>query len=151
MLLDLLIAAKNADKQGDFKKADLITNRLIKISQYYPNNLDVNKNQIELRTVDFSDDSLLQEDFDEAQEDRQNHPRFHPTYKDLGGDTEEEKAESIFDMHGEDSVPGPAYVDPEYLSKSVGMSMGDLDKYTWENTREKNEAEGHGYKNNLLI
>ncbi len=151
MLLDLLIAAKNADKQGDFKKADLITNRLIKISQYYPNNLDVNKNQIELRTVDFSDDSLLQEDFDEAQEDRQNHPRFHPTYKDLGGDTEEEEAESIFDMHGEDSVPGPAYVDPEYLSKSVGMSMGDLDKYTWENTREKNEAEGHGYKNNLLI
>lgn len=151
MLLDLLIAAKNADKQGDFKKADLITNRLIKISQYYPNNLDVNKNQIELRTVDFSDDSLLQEDFDEAQEDRQNHPRFHPTYKDLGGDTEEEEAESIFDMHGEDSVPGPAYVDPEYLSKSVGMSMGDLDKYTWENTREKNEAEGHGYKNKLLI
>lgn len=151
MLLDLLIAAKNADKQGDFKKADLITNRLIKISQYYPNNLDVNKNQIELRTVDFSDDSLLQEDFDEAQEDRQNHPRFHPTYKDLGGDTEEEEAESIFDMHGEDSVPGPAYVDPEYLSKSVGMSMGDLDNYTWKNTYEKNEEEGHGYKNKLLI
>ncbi len=151
MLLDLLIAAKNADRIGDFKKADRITNKLIKISQYYPNNLDVNKNQIELRTVDFSDDSLLQEDFDEAQEDRQNHPRFHPNYKDLGGDTEEDEASSIFDMHGEDSVPGPAYVDPEYLSKSPGMAMGDLDSFTWKNTYEKNESEGHGYKNKLIL
>lgn len=150
MLLDLLIAAKNADKQGDFNKADLITNRLVKISQNL-HSLDVNKNQIELRTVDFSDGSLLQQDFDEAQQDRQSHPRFHPNYKDLGGDTEEEKAVSIFDMQGEDSVPGPAYVDPEYLSQSPGMAMGDLSSFTWKNTYEKNVNEGHEEKNKFKI
>jgi hypothetical protein len=50
-------------------------------------------------------------------------------------------------LHGLDSVPGPAYVDPGNLASSPSMAMGDLREFTWENAYEANNDSTNRWKN----
>ena len=51
-------------------------------------------------------------------------------------------------LHGPDSVPGPAYIDPGNLASSTSMA-GDVDYFTYEETYQKNKDEGNGWKNRI--
>jgi hypothetical protein len=79
-------------------------------------------------------------------------PRKIPKeYRDLGGEADGQNIEGL--LHGPDNVPGPAYVDPGNPASSPSMAIhsGDdlCDKFSWEETYQKNVDEGNGWKNRL--
>ena len=61
----------------------------------------------------------------------------------------------LISIDGPDNVPGPAYVDPGNPASSPSMAIhsgADLcDKFSWEETYQKNVDEGNGWKNRLPI
>jgi hypothetical protein len=71
----------------------------------------------------------------------------------LGGESDGQNIEGL--LHGPDNVPGPAYVDPGNPASSPSMAIhsgADLcDKFSWEETYQKNVDEGNGWKNRLPI
>ena len=64
----------------------------------------------------------------------------------MGGEQDGPNIEGL--LHGPDSVPGPAYIDPGNLASSPSMA-GDTLSFTWEETYQKNVDEGNAWKNRL--
>jgi hypothetical protein len=134
------------DKIGEFKKSD---NLFLKISYYYPDQSDYTGE----RKVDYADiEQELQSDDKFRQTDKPN--KVNKEYFPLPGNTDEEKAKSIFSINNkDDAVPGPAAVDPVSAasSPSQGLAYGDasLDDYTYEATNEQNVQDGNTWENRL--
>ena len=69
-----------------------------------------------------------------------------PDYRNLNTD-KTDKLNFEGKLHGDDPVPGPAYVDPGNLASSPSMN-GSLDYFTWEEAHDSNT--GPDYWKNLL-
>lgn len=69
-----------------------------------------------------------------------------PDYKHLNVDEDEAKNYEG-EIHGDDPVPGPAYVYPEGTHVFPSMT-GDLEEFTWDNIHDSNT--GTDYWKNLL-
>ena len=69
----------------------------------------------------------------------------------MGGEADGQNIEGL--LHGPDNVPGPAYVDPGNPASSPSMAISngeDLnDKFSWEETYEKNVDDGNAWKNRI--
>jgi hypothetical protein len=79
-------------------------------------------------------------------------PRKIPKeYFDLGGEADGQSIEG--QLHGPDNVPGPAYIDPGNPASSPSMAISngeDLnDKFSWEETYDKNVDDGNAWKNRI--
>jgi hypothetical protein len=72
-------------------------------------------------------------------------------YFDLGGEADGQSIEG--QLHGPDNVPGPAYIDPGNPASSPSMAISNgedlTDKFSWEETYEKNVDEGNAWKNRI--
>jgi hypothetical protein len=69
-----------------------------------------------------------------------------PDYRNLNTDKDEEN-NLEGELHGPDSVPGPAFVWPEAGATSPSMNS-DLDYFTWDQSHDANF--GPDYWKNLL-
>jgi hypothetical protein len=79
-------------------------------------------------------------------------PRKIPKeYFDLGGEADGQSIEG--QLHGPDNVPGPAYIDPGNPASSPSMAISNgedlTDKFSWEETYEKNVDDGNAWKNRI--
>jgi len=134
------------DKVGEYKISD---NLFLKISYYYPDQSDYTGE----RKVDYEDiEQELTSDDKFRQTDKPN--KVNKEYWTLPGNTDEEKAQSIFSINNtDDAVPGPAAVDPTSASSSPsqGLAYGDvsLNDYTYEATIEQNVQNGNAWKNRV--
>jgi hypothetical protein len=139
----LLILADKLDDLGFYKSSD---NLFVKIAQYYPQ-----QSLTKVPVVHYVEFDELEDEFKDNQI---NYYKKKPNwvvkeYLDLTSEDDVEEGMNLEALlHGPDSVPGPAYVDPGNLASSPSMA-GDVDFFTWEETYEKNKEEGHGWKNRI--
>lgn len=142
IIRSLIKKANRFDSSGNFKKADRL---FIKLSQYYVEQSITKVPSVQYFEMDDIDDEYKENEFNY----RTKKPNLRvPEYHDLGVGKDEENLEGK--LHGPDSVPGPAYVDPGNLASSPSMA-GDVDCFTWEETYEKNVEEGNGWKNRIPL
>lgn len=144
-LRKLIKVASNFDLSGNYKASDSI---FIKLSQYYPEQSLTKVPMVQY--VEFDDDSVLDS---EMRDNEENYRKKKPNlivkqYFDLGGEADGQNIEGL--LHGPDSVPGPAYIDPGNLASSPSMA-GDVDCFTYEETYQKNVDEGNSWKNRIPI
>lgn len=144
-LIKIIKKAENLDKSGEFKKSDDI---FIKLSQYY-----VEQSVTKVPSVQYVKYEDLEDEYKENQiYYYKNKPNLVvKQYFDLTDEDDKEDGMNIEALlHGHDSVPGPAYIDPGNLASSPSMA-GDVYSFTWEETYQKNKDEGHGWKNRIPI
>lgn len=127
----LLKIASDLDKQGMYKKSDKI---FIKLSQYYPQSSAVNFPYVHY--VEY--DELEDEFYDNLKNYYTKKPNLvKKQYFDLTSEDDTEEGENIeAKLHGPDSVPGPANIDPGNQASNPGMS--DLEYFSWEEAYENN-------------
>jgi len=144
-IIKIIDLAHKLDDLGLYKSSD---NLFIKISQYYPQQ-SITKVPM-VNYVEFDD---LEDEFKDNQV---NYYKKKPNlvvkqYFDLTDEDDVEEGMNIEALlHGPDSVPGPAYIDPGNLASSPSMA-GDVDGFTYEETYQKNKDEGNGWKNRIPI
>ncbi|MFN9955372.1 MAG: hypothetical protein ACK55I_19930, partial [bacterium] len=131
------------DDTGMILEANNLTDIAKRIAQYVPKTWDIDPNRhYENFVVPFKS---LEDEFKENDDLRQKQPRYRaPDYRNLVGD-EDENIEGL--LHGPDSVPGPAYVDPGSIASNPGMAMGDLSDFTWEHSYEATNDSTNRWKN----
>lgn len=133
------------DKTGFIKQSDNLFN---KVAQYYPQTSVTQSPNVSLVEYDELEDEYENNDY---WRQKINPRKRVPEYRDLGGEADGQNIEGL--LHGPDNVPGPAYVDPGNPASSPSMAIhsGDdlCDKFSWEETYQKNVDEGNGWKNRL--
>lgn len=131
------------EANGYYRLADKCQVSLIKVASY-PYNLAA-QDELPL-SARFYTWKRNKNDFDEF--DRKFYKEFYyrlPDYRNLKTDSDEEfNMEGC--MHGSDPTPGPAYVEPTYMSQSPSMN-GGLDYFTWYEVHDINS--GPDYWKNL--
>jgi hypothetical protein len=141
----LLKVCKELDNKGKFAQSDKIFN---KIAQYYPQQSVTKVPHVNYVEYEEIEDEYKENDFF-RQKIKPN--RFIRDYFDLGGEADGPNIEGM--LHGPDSVPGPAFVDPGNPASSPSMAIqsGDDidDRFSWEETYQKNVEDGNGWKNRL--
>jgi hypothetical protein len=143
-VLQNLIKIANALDDYDMpNEADVLTSVMSRVSQYVPKTWDIDPNEhYNNFVVPYKE---LEPEFEENDDLRQKQPRYRsPDYLNIVGD-EDINMEGL--LHGNDSVPGPAYVDPGNIASSPSMAMGDLKDFTWENTYEADDNSTNRWKN----
>ncbi len=131
------------ESNGFYKLADEFQDQLIKLAAWPYNLTSLDELPLGARNVSYQDN---EEDYKEY--DRKFFDEFkqrNPDYRALKVD-DDEKFNVEGKMHGPDSVPGPAYVEPTWMSSSPSMN-GSLDYFTWEEARDSNQ--GPEYWKNL--
>ena len=141
----LMKLCSRLDKIGHYSKADLLFE---KIAQYYPQQSVTQSPNVSLVPYDEIEEETKQNDF---WRQKINPRKLPKEYFDLGGEADGQSIEG--QLHGPDSVPGPAYIDPGNPQSSPSMAIHsgeDLcDKFSWEETYEKNVDEGNAWKNRI--
>ena len=130
------------DQIGDYKTADRLLNQLVKTSAFPYNLVALDELPMSARSTSWQSN---EEDYEEY--DRKFFELFKkklPDYKNLKTTPDELNMEGM--VHGQDSVPGPAYVDPGSLASSPSMN-GSLDYFTWDQAHDVNQ--GPEYWKNL--
>lgn len=139
---EILRTLELLDKGGYYKTADHLENQLIKLSAFPYNLVGLDELPLSARNSPWRDN---EEDYEEY--DRKFFEEFRqriPDYRTLKTAPDELNMEGK--VHGEDTVPGPAYVDPGNLASSPSMN-GSLDYFTWEQAHDANQ--GPEYWKNL--
>lgn len=141
-LKKIIKIASKLDTQGNYKLSDKL---YVKVAQYYPE-----QSLTKVPTVQYVEYDEIEDEFLENEKNyRKKKPNLIPKqYFDLGGEKDGANIEGL--LHGPDSVPGPAYIDPGNLASSPSMA-GDVDHFTWELTYQKNVDEGHSWKNRIPL
>ena len=141
----LMKLCSRLDKIGHYSKADLLFE---KIAQYYPQQSVTQSPNVSLVPFEEIEEETKQNDF---WRQKINPRKLPKEYFDLGGEADGQSIEG--QLHGPDSVPGPAYIDPGNPQSSPSMAIHsgeDLhDKFSWEETYEKNVDEGNAWKNRI--
>jgi len=141
----LLKVCSNLDQSGLVTASDKLFN---KFAQYYPQQSVTKVPNVHYVEYDEIEDEYKENDF---WRQRINPRKIPKEYRDLGGEADGQNIEGL--LHGPDNVPGPAYVDPGNPASSPSMAVhsgDDLgDKFSWEETYQKNVDEGNGWKNRL--
>jgi len=141
----LLKVCSNLDQLGRVTASDKLFN---KFAQYYPQQSVTKVPNVHYVEYDEIEDEYKENDF---WRQRINPRKIPKEYRDLGGEADGQNIEGL--LHGPDNVPGPAYVDPGNPASSPSMAVrsgDDLgDKFSWEETYQKNVDEGNGWKNRL--
>jgi hypothetical protein len=132
-------------KTGHYSKSDLLFG---KIAQYYPQQSVTQSPNVSLVPYEEIEEETKQNDF---WRQKINPRKIPKEYFDLGGEADGQSIEG--QLHGPDNVPGPAYIDPGNPASSPSMAVHsgeDLcDKFSWEETYEKNVDEGNAWKNRI--
>jgi hypothetical protein len=141
----ILKVCSTLDRNGKFATSDKLFNRF---AQYYPQQSVTKVPHVNYVEYDEIEDEYKENDF---WRQRINPRKIPKEYRDLGGEADGQNIEGL--LHGPDNVPGPAYVDPGNPASSPSMAIHsgeDLhDKFSWEETYQKNVDEGNGWKNRL--
>jgi hypothetical protein len=141
----ILKVCSTLDRNGKFATSDRLFNRF---AQYYPQQSVTKVPHVNYVEYDEIEDEYKENDF---WRQRINPRKIPKEYRDLGGEADGQNIEGL--LHGPDNVPGPAYVDPGNPASSPSMAIHsgeDLcDKFSWEETYQKNVDEGNGWKNRL--
>jgi hypothetical protein len=141
----LIKLCSRLDKTGHYSKADLLFE---KIAQYYPQQSVTQSPNVSLVPYEDIEEETKQNDF---WRQKINPRKIPKEYFDLGGEADGQSIEG--QLHGPDNVPGPAYIDPGNPASSPSMAIHsgeDLcDKFSWEETYEKNVDEGNAWKNRI--
>lgn len=140
---EILKAMNLLDQHGFYKLADKLENEMVRLSAFPYNLSSLDELPYSARNVPWSKNKEDYEQYDNIfwKELKQR----IPDYKSLNTDPDE--AHNMEgEMHGDDPVPGPAFVWPEAGNTSPSMA-GGLDNYTWEEAHDKNE--GPDYWKNL--
>jgi len=141
----LIKLCSRLDKTGHYSKADLLFER---IAQYYPQQSVTQSPNVSLVPYEEIEEETKQNDF---WRQKINPRKIPKEYFDLGGEADGQSIEG--QLHGPDNVPGPAYIDPGNPASSPSMAIHsgeDLcDKFSWEETYEKNVDEGNAWKNRI--
>jgi len=141
----LIKLCSRLDKTGHYSKADLLFER---IAQYYPQQSVTQSPNVSLVPYEDIEEETKQNDF---WRQKINPRKIPKEYFDLGGEADGQSIEG--QLHGPDNVPGPAYIDPGNPASSPSMAVHsgeDLcDKFSWEETYEKNVDEGNAWKNRI--
>ena len=141
----LIKLCSRLDKTGHYSKADLLFG---KIAQYYPQQSVTQSPNVSLVPYEDIEEETKQNDF---WRQKINPRKIPKEYFDLGGEADGQSIEG--QLHGPDNVPGPAYIDPGNPASSPSMAVHsgeDLcDKFSWEETYEKNVDEGNAWKNRI--
>jgi len=141
----LIKLCSRLDKTGHYSKADLLFE---KIAQYYPQQSVTQSPNVSLVPYKDIEEETKQNDF---WRQKINPRKIPKEYFDLGGEADGQSIEG--QLHGPDNVPGPAYIDPGNPASSPSMAIHsgeDLcDKFSWEETYEKNVDEGNAWKNRI--
>jgi hypothetical protein len=141
----LIKLCSRLDKTGYYSKADLLFER---IAQYYPQQSVTQSPNVSLVPYEEIEEETKQNDF---WRQKINPRKIPKEYFDLGGEADGQSIEG--QLHGPDNVPGPAYIDPGNPASSPSMAVHsgeDLcDKFSWEETYEKNVDEGNAWKNRI--
>ena len=126
------------DRKGEYIKSD---NLFEKIAQYYPQQSVTQSPNVSLVPYEEIEEETKQNDY---WRQKINPRKIPKEYRDLGGEADGQNIEG--QLHGPDNVPGPAYVDPGNPASSPSMAIqsGDdlCDKFSWEETYQKNVDEG---------
>jgi hypothetical protein len=135
----LLQKASILDKRGQYLKSDAI---FLRLANYYQLDNVTNPG------VSMAEYDEMEDEFQDAEQIRRTKkPNLMPKqYYDLGGEADGQNIEGK--LNGPDSVPGPAYIDPGNTASSPSMA-GNLDQFSFEETYQKNEDEGNGWKNRI--
>ena len=119
-----------------------------KIAQYYPQQSVTQSPNVSLVPYEEIEEETKQNDY---WRQKINPRKIPKEYFDLGGEADGPNIEGL--LHGPDNVPGPAYIDPGNPASSPSMAIHsgeDLcDKFSWEETYEKNVDEGNAWKNRI--
>jgi len=141
---EVLKAIDLLERNGNFKMADKFQNEMIKLAAFPYNLTSLDELPLSARFYTWKRN---EKDFQEF--DRKFYEELKwriPDYRNLNTD-DDEKLNLEGAMHGEDPVPGPAYVDPGNLASSPSMN-GSLDYFTWDEAHDSNQ--GPNYWKNLL-
>lgn len=145
LIQTLIKLCSRLDKTGHYSKSDLLFE---KIAQYYPQQSVTQSPNVSLVPFEEIEEETKQNDF---WRQKINPRKLPKEYFDLGGEADGQNIEG--QLHGPDSVPGPAYIDPGNPQSSPSMAIHsgeDLcDKFSWEETYEKNVDEGNAWKNRI--
>lgn len=131
------------EENGYYRMADHFQDHFMKLAAFPYNLTSLDELPLSARQYTWKRN---ENDFDESdtkfwKELQQRIPDYHG----LNTDTDE-KLNMEGEMHGEDAVPGPAYV--EQTSPGVSPSMnGGLDDFTWDKSHDANQ--GPDYWKNL--
>jgi hypothetical protein len=133
------------DKKGYYSKAD---NLFEKVAQYYPQQSITQSPNVSLVPYEDIEEETKQNDF---WRQKINPRKIPKEYFDLGGEADGQSIEG--QLHGPDNVPGPAYIDPGNPASSPSMAISNgedlTDKFSWEETYEKNVDDGNAWKNRI--
>lgn len=130
----LIHRANKLDSIGRYKEAD---NILIKIANYYPEQSYTKTKDISY----FEWDDITDEQFKDNNKNYiEKKPNLIPKeYYQLPVGKDEENMEGK--LNGEDSVPGPAYIDPGNIASSPSMAGGNLDYFKWDEVHDEDHPE----------
>ena len=141
----ILKVCSTLDRYGKFATSDKLFN---KFAQYYPQQSVTKVPHVNYVEYEEIEDEYKENDF---WRQRVNPRKIPKEYRDLGGEADGQNIEGL--LHGPDNVPGPAYVDPGNPASSPSMAIHsgeDLcDKFSWEETYQKNVDEGNSWKNRI--
>lgn len=141
----LIKLCSRLDKTGHYSESDLLFE---KIAQYYPQQSVTQSPNVSLVPFEEIEEETKQNDF---WRQKINPRKLPKEYFDLGGEADGQNIEG--QLHGPDSVPGPAYIDPGNPQSSPSMAVHsgeDLnDRFSWEETYDKNVDEGNAWKNRI--
>lgn len=141
---EILKAIDLLDENGFYKLSDNILNHFIKTAAWPYNLTNIDTLPFSARFVTWRRNQDDYNQYDDVfwKELKQRIPDYHalPVDKDEQHNLEGE-------LHGDDPVPGPAYVDPGNLASSPSMN-GSLDYFTWDVAHDQNT--GPEYWKNLL-
>lgn len=133
-LRKLVKFAHNLDINGEYKKADKV---FVKISQYYPEQ-SVTKVQ-NVQQVDFSEDSILQDEIDENQTNYWTKKPNWVVKESKGRPAAKDDMSTEAKLHGSQTDGATAY-DPGNPASSPSM-QNDLSRFEWDNLRDENHPE----------
>jgi hypothetical protein len=141
---EIIKAINLLDQNGFYKLSDQLDKQLTKYAAFPYNLSNLDELPISARFVTWRRNQEDYSQYDDVfwKELKVRIPDYHP----LKTDKDEEKNMEGA-IHGDDPVPGPAYVDPGNLASSPSMN-GNLDYFTWETAHEQNT--GPDYWKNLL-
>lgn len=129
------------DEKGLYKKADKLDN-IIRTAAWPYNLTSLDELPLSARFYSFKNNENDFKEFD-RKFFKELQMRIPDYFKLRTSPEEENNIEGL--MHGPDSVPGPAYIDPENPASSPSMN-GSLDYFEWDEAR----YEGTEYWKNLL-
>lgn len=129
-IMDLL------DKHGFYKISDAFQRQFVKIADWPYNLTSLDELPLSARQTTWDKNKEDYNQFDDLfwKELKQRLPDYR------GLNTDKSDVDNMEgELHGPDSVPGPAYVYPGENPISPSM-MGGLDDFTWENTHDVNKG-----------